>query len=976
MLDRRSNVEQPHPNTCEWILELAEYKAWKADSRGLIWIKGKPGAGKSTLMAFLYSRLKEKRCTEPGIYLEFFYNARGTEMQRTPLGMLRSLLNQLFRQDSVTCTSVREVYKEKRTAFGLDKRNWEWQRPELESILLHAVVTSAQHQPVTIFVDALDEAGEQSAREMATYFHHINDRTVIAAAQTKICISCRHYPVPATVPGIEVCVEKHNSNDIATFVKDHLHLNTLLTNDSPDRQAWHDLEVDLLQRATGVFQWAHLVVPMVNKYIADGDSPEDIRNWLQRVPEELGEVYKHVLQNVIELKHRNQSFLLFQWVCLAERPLSVTEMRYALAAKDIVTSPHKVQCHETSEFIKTNDRMKRRVKTLSGGLVEVVPHHGIYSETTDRGTVQVIHQSVKEFLLTHGLALVASLKRKEAAEWQTLTTIFPEEEIIHRCQATLYRSCLNYLVTENVPLGLCRNERRKILSDNSPWIKYTTVCLFLHAEKAASCRFGDTREQIQLLQQAIAKWVRAYRDLDDYSYSDKRPSEGTTLLLAASAANLTDVVEYLVQSHINPNEKDGKGNTALHLAARWGHRAVAEILLRAGADLQARNKSGRTPLVQAAGHGHMPVVDWLLCQGVNVDEATGDSGSALQAAAQSGQSMIVKLLIKEGADVNAQGGYYGNALQVALERGLEDIMQILLDNGADVNAQGGYYGNALQAAVFQGLENVVQILLDNGADVNAQGGYYGNALQAAVFQGLENVVQILLDKGADVNAQGGYYGNALQTAVEQGLENVVQILLDKGADVNAQGGYYGNALQAAVFQGLENVVQILLDNGADVNAQGGYYGNALQTAVEQGLENVVQILLDKGADVNAQGGYYGNALQVAAASGCGNVVRVLLDKGADVNAQGGKYGNALQAAAASGHGNVVQVLLNKGADVNAQGERESQNFSLTLAQIPLWKHYVSRGRRVCSTWFNNLKNDYQGRRCRRLSLGKERRRNL
>lgn len=84
MLDRRSNVEQPHPNTCEWILELAEYKAWKAESHGLIWIKGKPGAGKSTLMAFLYNRLKEKRCSEPGIYLEFFYNARGTEMQRTP----------------------------------------------------------------------------------------------------------------------------------------------------------------------------------------------------------------------------------------------------------------------------------------------------------------------------------------------------------------------------------------------------------------------------------------------------------------------------------------------------------------------------------------------------------------------------------------------------------------------------------------------------------------------------------------------------------------------------------------------------------------------------------------------------------------------------------------------------------------------------------------------------------------------------
>src|ERR1700742_2577780 len=99
MLDRRSNVEEPHPDTCMWILELDEYKNWVAQPSGLLWIKGKPGAGKSTLMNFLYSRVKEDCRKENGVRLEFFFSARGAEMQQTPLGMLRSLLSQLFTQD-------------------------------------------------------------------------------------------------------------------------------------------------------------------------------------------------------------------------------------------------------------------------------------------------------------------------------------------------------------------------------------------------------------------------------------------------------------------------------------------------------------------------------------------------------------------------------------------------------------------------------------------------------------------------------------------------------------------------------------------------------------------------------------------------------------------------------------------------------------------------------------------------------------
>ncbi|KAJ5280461.1 hypothetical protein N7478_005833 [Penicillium angulare] len=36
MLDRRENIESWHINTCQWILELDEYKSWKRQLRGLL----------------------------------------------------------------------------------------------------------------------------------------------------------------------------------------------------------------------------------------------------------------------------------------------------------------------------------------------------------------------------------------------------------------------------------------------------------------------------------------------------------------------------------------------------------------------------------------------------------------------------------------------------------------------------------------------------------------------------------------------------------------------------------------------------------------------------------------------------------------------------------------------------------------------------------------------------------------------------
>src|SRR5271155_4122048 len=101
MTYRKQQADGAHPNTCRWILQHDSYTTWMNRERGLLWIKGKPGAGKSTLMAFIHKDFKKTPSCGHHLSLDFFFHGRGTILQKTPVGMFRSLLHQLYTQTPV-----------------------------------------------------------------------------------------------------------------------------------------------------------------------------------------------------------------------------------------------------------------------------------------------------------------------------------------------------------------------------------------------------------------------------------------------------------------------------------------------------------------------------------------------------------------------------------------------------------------------------------------------------------------------------------------------------------------------------------------------------------------------------------------------------------------------------------------------------------------------------------------------------------
>ncbi|KAJ6141206.1 hypothetical protein N7470_010102 [Penicillium chermesinum] len=667
MLDRRDNIEARHTNTCEWILELDEYQSWRNQPCGLLWVKGKPGAGKSTLMVFLRDRLSELQDGGRGVLrLDFFFTARGVELQRTPLGMLRSLLNQIFVQEATIRPYVREIYDQRCRQFGFGERRWEWPQTVLEELLASAVLASATKQHVIIFVDALDEAGAKSAQQLAAYFHRLVDYADKKKLPLQVYISCRHYPITECPQTVAIHVEDHNKDDIATYIKD-----TLLQTDFGEvsSQGTRDVLVEeLAQHAKGVFQWAHLIMPFIQQQIGEGESISDMRDWLCEVPADLEDVYT-----------RNT-------ICVGGQGCSNKTASNWMG--------------EARGFVESNEHMKRRVKALSGGLAEVV------LSGDDEETVQVVHQSVNDFLRTKGLSLLY-ISIKGGIGTQDM------KNILSQSQGTLYRSCLVYLATICSDKQTSEFQRSRIeLVRDRAFLEYATINLFIHAEKAADSRGALLENEKAILHQITSFWVQIYQCLDVHIITC--PPSGTTILHMAAAANLLDLILSVLSGGEDIERRNEVGHTALHFAARVGNTRAGKILQEKGANREAETYYGATCLMEAIRGGNLEFVDWLLDEGVRI-EIRG--GAALQKAAFEGHNAIVAILLRAGANVNTQGGRYGNALQAAALEGRNAIVEILLGAGANVNAQGGKYGNALQAAAYSKSAETVKILLHAQADV-------------------------------------------------------------------------------------------------------------------------------------------------------------------------------------------------------------------------------------------------------------------
>jgi hypothetical protein len=163
--DRFNTIKPALAQTCTWLITNAKYTSWLDPSKlsehnGFLWVKGKPGAGKSTLLKFALTQIQNLIIKHrEDFYASFFFNARGSELERDVIGMYRSLLYQVLTEIPGTHSVLEDIQY-----LNLPENGASPWTAELLKGLLDRAIRKLGGRRLWIFVDALDECDEYQVR--------------------------------------------------------------------------------------------------------------------------------------------------------------------------------------------------------------------------------------------------------------------------------------------------------------------------------------------------------------------------------------------------------------------------------------------------------------------------------------------------------------------------------------------------------------------------------------------------------------------------------------------------------------------------------------------------------------------------------------------------------------------------------------------------------------------------------------------
>ncbi|MEN8121169.1 MAG: ankyrin repeat domain-containing protein [Bacteroidota bacterium] len=139
-----------------------------------------------------------------------------------------------------------------------------------------------------------------------------------------------------------------------------------------------------------------------------------------------------------------------------------------------------------------------------------------------------------------------------------------------------------------------------------------------------------------------------------------RSGFGETPLLLAIHEENADIVEYLLQIGVDPNEKEWTDKSALLNAAEKDNDKVINLLIDAGAQIEYNKYFGKTALMQAVDRKKYISVQALINKGTNVNYETKYGETPLILAIKKNDYPIIKLLVESGAKTNIK--YEGKSL--------------------------------------------------------------------------------------------------------------------------------------------------------------------------------------------------------------------------------------------------------------------------------------------------------------------------
>ncbi|KAJ5094546.1 hypothetical protein N7456_010407 [Penicillium angulare] len=345
--------ELKEPGTCDWFIKKRSFKLWVSGIFPVIlWLTGRPAAGKTILSSHVISHLSMSACCS-----YFFF-----EHSSSSLGdCFRSLAYQMAMQDSIVRDKVLQLARGQVT-WDIKNEGDLWNKLFLEGIL--KLPLKRDHFWV---IDGLDECSN---------FSHIFTRRLLARfpqnGRVRMLVTSRSLDsIERGIKSLGTQVSLESVSNTDTFEDIRLFLTTRLT--ELDRLENDDSREaicrKILKRSSGSFLWVRLIL----KEFENVWSAEDMDRVLVEVPEGLNDLYLKMLNSI----ETNKSLVplaksILTWVTTACRPLKLDELR----------------CAVKLDLNKTLQNSAKAVPSICGQFV--------FIDQSDH--VHIIHETAREFL--------------------------------------------------------------------------------------------------------------------------------------------------------------------------------------------------------------------------------------------------------------------------------------------------------------------------------------------------------------------------------------------------------------------------------------------------------------------------------------------------------------------------------------------------------------------------------------------------
>lgn len=716
MDDRKKNIQRAFDRTCDWLFSTPQYQNWNnrvdlACNYGMLWVKGKPGAGKSVLIKEVARRaLKESERLAFGTKISttasFFFNARGTQqLQKNALGVYRSLLHQVLKKDMVALSHLSRRYMDMKLYQG----SVEWHEADLQEFIM-LVFATPESRPSILFVDAMDECDDTEVRGLLEFFRDLAKRAYRVGADLRICFSSRHYPNISLAGCLEVVVEEHNRKDILLYIEDQ----------ARDDHSIKELKDDIFDKSNGIFLWVVLIVSML-KSSGHDRSLKWLRKKLDEMPTQLGALFHKIFE--VASPDQDEAIRLMHIMIYAQDTLRLTDIHLALGFSGS-HYPSIEAWHNSLEFLETPQKIHARIIHLSRGMlesepssfsvrldennvVEVNPRLQLMDSTVsnmekevkenlEKTTYQFIHETVREFFLSgEGFKLLGSDTAQAGPG-----------------HATLASACVRYLNTTELASLSERLVLPRFRDSEYHFVVYVQSSLLLHvelAEKNGSC-LGELITLIQ--KEKLNQRLTALRS------RDLALSKGADMFFIAAERSMVHTLKRMISLGFDVNQPCPAARRYPLLATTGGR------------------------LVEKATDSEygLEAVRIILAAGADISMTAVDGQTALHLAAAKKSPDVIKLILSYGPDINARDRYHATPLHNAAARTWEkdiipDVIKLLVQHGADLNAVDKSGDTALHKAGLVQNSAAFSTLVELGADLSIRNKRNAVALDDSTTRG-------------------------------------------------------------------------------------------------------------------------------------------------------------------------------------------------------------------------------------------------